>query len=292
MDAVKSCVKSRHYLTLERARAHSERLIDTAKQTIEKYFSDIHEPLAGLCFAVVGSVGRREALEASDFDVVPIAADSAQLERYSGRDAELRRALSSALGVKVSKGEDLTQATSIDQLVEVNSIGGSLDTSGRLTKRVLLLTESAQAGGLLPIRDVRKSILDAYADQERTSGRHVFTLCNDIARYYKTLCIEYKAKIDEADKDWCTRNIKLRHSRKLWYFSNIVTVAKLADVYPQGEKGFKKALLNSFEASPVERLATALSLFHNRSRLDSCLNGTPYSLSSCRRTSTGPPLLP
>jgi hypothetical protein len=110
----------------------------------------------------------------------------------------------------------------------------------------------------MPIREVRNSVLKAYADEERTNGRHIFILCNDLARYFKTLCIEYKAKIDEESKDWCTRNIKLRHSRKLWYFANIVTMATLAERHPQGEAEFKESLLDLFEISPIGRLTTAL----------------------------------
>jgi len=90
------------------------------------------------------------------------------------------------------------------------------------------------------------------------SGRHVLSLCNDVSRYYKTLCIEYKAKADEQNKDWCTRNVKLRHSRKVWYFANILAISTLADLHPQGEEAFKQALLDSFDESPIHRLAVAI----------------------------------
>jgi hypothetical protein len=88
--------------------------------------------------------------------------------------------------------------------------------------------------GSLEIEAIRRRILEAYAE-ERTSGRHVLSFCNDIARYYNTLCIEYKAKIDEEGKDWCTRNMKLRHSRKLWYFSNILSIVNVSEAHPLGE---------------------------------------------------------
>jgi hypothetical protein len=259
MEAVRTCVKSRHYAIFERALEKSTELTGKAKGAIANYVAKKGGTLDGMCFAVVGSAGRREALEASDLDLIPIAASAQRLAQYEPHDFDLRQVLAEALGVKVSRGEDLTKATSIEELVEVDSIGGVADTSARLTKRILLLTESAQAGGSLPIRQVREALLDAYANQDRTSGRHVLALCNDISRYYKTLCIEYKAKIDEQDKDWCTRNIKLRHSRKLWYFANILAVATLADKHPHGEQAFKDSLLDSFESSPIQRLAAALS---------------------------------
>jgi hypothetical protein len=259
MEALRACVKSRHYSIFERALEKSTDLTRKAEEAIGNFVAEKGETLDNMCFAVVGSTGRKEALEASDLDLIPIAANADRLAQYEPHDSDLRQALSEKVGVKVSRGEDLTKATSIEALVEVDSIGGGADTSARLTKRILLLTESSQAGGSLPIRQVREALLDAYAKQERTSGRHVLALCNDISRYYKTLCIEYKAKIDDQDKDWCTRNIKLRHSRKLWYFANILAVATLADKHPQGEQAFKDSLLDSFESSPIQRLAAALS---------------------------------
>ena len=212
-----------------------------------------------MCFAAVGSVGRKEALEASDLDIVPIAINADRLAKYNPVDASLRECLRNDLGIKVSNGEDLTKSTWLDELTEADSIGGASDSSGKLTKRILLLTESSQAGGTYPINEVRRAILAAYAKEERTSGRHVLALCNDVARYYKVLCVEYKAKIDEQAKDWCSRNIKLRHSRKFWYFANIMTVSTLADAHPKGEAEFQEALLASFGAPPIERLATALA---------------------------------
>ena len=55
------------------------------------------------------------------------------------------------------------------------------------------------------------------------------SLCDDVARSYLTLCIEYKAKVDVYDKDSCTRNIKLRHSRNL-YISLIIPTISIAQL--------------------------------------------------------------
>jgi hypothetical protein len=112
--------------------------------------------------------------------------------------------------------------------------------------------------GSLEIEAIRRRILEAYAE-ERTSRRHVLSFCNDIARYYNTVCIEYKAKIDEEGKDWCTRNVKLRHSRKLWYFSNILSIVNVSEAHPLGSDAYVNALLKVFNDSPVERITSALS---------------------------------
>lgn len=252
-----NCVKSRHFDILSRAEEKSDALLKQAGGEIDAFLSSAGQTSKGLCFAVIGSVGRMEALEASDLDLIPIAVDEHRLAEYLPFDQNLRAHLMATMHIKVSKGSDLTKATHVAELVDPETIGGAHDSSGALTKRVLLLTESAQAGGDLPINDIREALLDAYSTQ-RTSGRHVLALCNDISRYYKTLCVEYKSKIDEQGLDWCTRNVKLRHSRKIWFFSNMMTVASLADDHPQGEEQFKEALLLAFNMTPIARLAETL----------------------------------
>jgi len=147
-------------------------------------------------------------------------------------------------------------------LTDPESIGGEKDGSSALTKRILILTEGKQAGGKLPLNEVRQAVMKAYAAAERSRGRHVLSLCNDIARYYRTLCIEYKAKADDPDKDWCTRNMKLRHSRKFWYFSCLMTIVALADTNPQGDDPYITGLLEAFDKSPVQRLFNAVREEH------------------------------
>lgn len=258
-SGIKACLKGRHLNIFERAKAHSDDLVARVKEVVSAFLSEKGLNEEGLCFVLIGSVGRREALQASDIDLVPIAADEARLQQYAPLDQDLRARIKDVLKTKVSKGEELTKPTTIGELIAPESIGGDSDSSAQLTKRVLLLTESVQAGGELSLRDIRFKLLDAYADQERTSGRHVLSLCNDISRYYKTLCIEYKSKIDEKQLDWCTRNVKLRHSRKVWFFANIMAVSSLAEQHPQGEDAFRNALLDAFEEPPVERLAQSIN---------------------------------
>ncbi len=257
-SGIKALLKGRPLAVFDRAKAHSDELVYRVEDVVSAFIKEHGLADGGLCFVLIGSVGRREALQASDIDFVPIAADEASLQRYAPLDQNLRSRIKDSLTTKVSKGEELTKPTTIGDLIAPESIGGDSDSSAQLTKRVLLLTESVQAGGKLSLRDIRSKLLDAYADQERTSGRHVLSLCNDISRYYKTLCIEYKSKIDEKQLDWCTRNVKLRHSRKLWFFANIMAVSALAEQYPQGEDAFRIALLDAFEQPPIERLAQSI----------------------------------
>jgi hypothetical protein len=148
-------------------------------------------------------------------------------------------------------------------LTDPETIGGNRDESNILTRRILILTESRQVGGKLSLPAVRQKIMQAYAGAERTRGRHVLSLCNDLARYYRTLCIEYKAKADDPAKDWCTRNMKLRHSRKFWYFASILCIIAIADRNPQGDAAYIQGLLEAFEKPPFLRLFHAVDAQHH-----------------------------
>ncbi|MBF5094890.1 hypothetical protein F1643_10735 [Azospirillum sp. INR13] len=257
-EKIEKCVRERTLEVLKRAEEYSNTVADKASAFVNDYVTDKMGGTEDICFAATGSVGRREALEASDLDLLPIARNDAALEKWRPHDKDLRAALAGALKIKVSKGDDLTAPCSLPGLTSPQKIGGDEDCSAELTKRVLLITESVSVGGGMPIADVRTALLDAYGNEDRTSGRHILSLCNDVARYYKTLCVEYIPRVMDPEKDWGTRNIKLRHSRKFWYFSTIMSMVTIADDHPKGDAAFKQALLEAFAKSPANRLADAI----------------------------------
>ncbi len=258
LEELKPYLKPRSFNVYKRANDNCNKLITEAKDLIENYLLKNDFNTEQVSIVAVGSVGRSEALESSDLDLIPILNNDQIYNLFKIHDQKLRELIKDKLKIKVSRGEDLTKCISINDLTNAESIGGSKDDSGALTKRVLILTESMQVGGGYSLKLIRQKILEAYAKEERTSGRHVLSLCNDLARYYRTLCIEYKAKIDIDDKDWSTRNLKLRHSRKLWYFSNLISIVKLSEVHPRGENDFIQALLKIFDSPPFTRLIDAL----------------------------------
>ena len=240
------------------AKAWCDEKIEEAGGYIRHFESSEQVDFRDICFVVVGSMGRSEALAASDLDFVPIARTQKALQEYEKKDIQLRSLLGQKLGMKISKGEHLTKADTISNLIQKESIGGDDDNTQHLTRRILILTEGRQVSSGYELRTVKKKILGAYEGEERSRGRHILSLCNDIARYYRTLCIEYKTKADSDDENWCTRNLKLRHSRKVWYFSSIVLFAKLAERYPRGDTEYRSGLLEELEVSPVARLGRAL----------------------------------
>jgi hypothetical protein len=162
-----------------------------------------------------GSLGRLEASSESDLDLAFLY-DSERIDRAA---AEARRAEVIAC---LAKTFDIPQKT-FDQAIDLRgltrNIGGRLDTNETLTYRALLLTEGAWlAGGG---RSMKAAVFRAYADAQISRGRFLASLGNDLHRYYRTLCMDYRHKVEELDKSWAIRVLKLRHSRKLWHLANL-----------------------------------------------------------------------
>jgi hypothetical protein len=59
-------LNERAWKVLDNARAYCERLISEVTQAVNGYLDEVFFDRADVCFVVVGSVGRFEALEASD----------------------------------------------------------------------------------------------------------------------------------------------------------------------------------------------------------------------------------
>jgi predicted nucleotidyltransferase len=162
-----------------------------------------------------GSLGRLEASSESDLDLAFLF-DSERIERAA---AEARR---ERVIERLAAAFEIPQKT-FDQAIDLRSltrnIGGRFDTNETLTYRALLLTEGAWlAGGG---RHMKHAVFRAYADAQISRGRFLGSLGNDLHRYYRTLCMDYRHKVEELDKSWAIRVLKLRHSRKLWHLANI-----------------------------------------------------------------------
>lgn len=257
-DTWQSHVAVRAWKVLDEARVYCEGLLNRITKATETFLSEKNFDPSKVCFVIVGSVGRFEAFQASDVDFTPVLATPADLEQFRAHDQPLREFLRQDLKVPVSKGEELTCPVSLEELANPAAIGSPDDNSASLTRRVLILTESKQAGGNLPLQSIRRQIMTAYSGQDHSRGRHVLSLCNDLARYYRTLCIEYKSKVDGKEEKWGLRNMKLRHSRKLWFFSCILAVVHVAESNPQGDEQYVAGLLEEFDRPPYQRVFQAV----------------------------------
>lgn len=179
----------------------------------------------------LGSLGRLEASRESDLDLAFVY-DGDHLDRAQAQAARAR--VIAGLGAGLGAGLDIPEKT-FNQAIDLRSltrnIGGRADTNETLTYRALLLTEGACLAGDGPA--IKQAVFRAYADAPISRGRFLASLGNDLHRYYRTLCMDYRHKVEELDKSWAIRVLKLRHSRKLWHLANLAlqcwTVDAIAD---------------------------------------------------------------
>ena len=202
-----------------RLRAAQARLELLARQEPD---IDAHAWAATASFAF-GSLGRLEASAQSDLDLAFIY-DGERVEPLVA--ARVRERVIAALG----EDFDIPEKT-FDHAVDLRrltrNIGGREDSNETLTYRALLLTEGAWLAG--SGRATKHAVFRAYADAPISRGRFLTSLANDLHRYYRTLCMDYRYKVDELDKSWAIRVLKLRHSRKLWHLANLALACWAVD---------------------------------------------------------------
>jgi hypothetical protein len=256
-DTLRPHLDHRTWATLTRAEKFCTRLIENATNILNREIANRAMPAVDVCFAVVGSAGRMEALPGADVELIPVLRTQEAFDRYQPHDHSIRQMLRDGLGLKVSQGTDSTSPVNAKELTAAASIGGDKDSSAALAKRILLLTEGRQVGGGYPLADLRRALLQAYAGADRAGGRHVWSFCDDLCRYYRTLCVESQANADDPVKDWCSRHMILRHGRKLWYFSLVCAAVAIGES-PLTDDEYVRRLLEEFDRPPYVRLFWAV----------------------------------
>lgn len=214
-------------------------------------------------YAVIGSLGRMEAESSeSDADLILLcdSQEAAGSSDAANIDLEIRETIRRTLNIKVSNGLKMTSPCSVETVAGAEFIGGDNDTVNHLTKRILLLIEGRAVIGKDRVETVRHGIFAAFDDAAETRGKHFHSLCNDVARYYRTVCVDYKSRVDHERKPWGIRNVKLRHRSKYLFFSTMLAI--IASVKQVGEETGRGSLTadvyEQLSFTPTERLITAL----------------------------------
>jgi hypothetical protein len=188
--------------------------LDRAREICKPFASDTTAAFA------CGSLGRREFTDGSDIDLAFLHGPEVSPEDAARRLERMQMELQGA-GFEVStKG---LFGTPLARDIVVANIGGDEDTTRYLTFRALIITEGEWITSPAVAKDFSDTIFNAYVQGEVSSGRYATSLTNDLHRYYRTLCVDYRWKVEGNKKHagWAIRNVKLRHSRKLWHLGTI-----------------------------------------------------------------------
>ena len=122
----------------------------------------------------------------------------------------------------------------------VERIGLEFDTNASLTRRILLLEEGVSVLRPDLHRDFVNVILGRYLLDDGRRGRPPGFLLNDVVRYWRTIAVDYEAKIwrDATPDGWGLRFLKLRISRKLTFVSAVISAFLIPMADPQDPHGF------------------------------------------------------
>ncbi len=212
VDLCDRCGFAIHEVTaLRRASLYSHARLESARRLLAG------RSLQGVSVFALGSFGRGDASGCSDLDLGCIY-DPA---RCSEESAQEQRALVIGLLRNSFEIPEKTFTRPIPRQAMLASIGGSEDTNSFLTHRALLLTEGAWLDDEAQFTEVYRATFGAYTRGEATRGRTLGALANELARYYRTVCVDFRHKVEIHEKSWALRVLKLRHSRKLWHLGNM-----------------------------------------------------------------------
>jgi len=124
IEILREYLDEKTYNILHEANKFCSDLISQSKSIIKNLLTVEGVSLSDICFVAVGSIGRGEALYASDVDIIPVLKDNRAFNVYETKDAQFRINLSKKLGLPVSKGTNLTKCIDVDSLSDPETIGG------------------------------------------------------------------------------------------------------------------------------------------------------------------------
>ena len=238
------------YSGIARCREYSVDRLDKLRRTVSRYFEQNPVDRREVsCVAVCGSLGRLEASANSDVDLITVAVGNGDVTAIHERLLELLKR-----ELKIPKPNPrgvFARPTNVKTLDR--SSGDQNEDYSSFSQRILFILESTWLWNESGYHRNMLAVVRAYTEQVEGDRRknYVFLL-NDIIRYFRTICVNYQfnTKGTEWGK-WPVRNIKLRHSRVLMYFSMLAALGELSTHYGDDKK---KKLLEYIYLTPLERI--------------------------------------
>lgn len=251
----KSC--SAHWEAIRTAKEDARK----ARQKVEDAITEDADKLASsdVSLVVFGSLARDEYTNESDVDwtlLIDGFADPEHLAVAKYVEGQLEKIKLHQPGPTGTFGN----LAFSHQLVQ--QIGGIDDTNINTTQRVLLLLKSRAIKSAEAHRRVLRAVLRRYVEEEAgteqtSEGSHRVPrfLLNDIARFWRTMAVDFARKVRERG-GWGLRNAKLRMSRKLIFASGLLTCFSCTRVGQTHD--LAEYLERYFQSTPLEILAKAV----------------------------------
>ena len=204
---------------------------------------------------VFGSWARGELTAGSDHDWAILTAQPTH-EQDPEISAAMRAAKRHLGGEDHAPGPQQIFGVPFDVHMLVHNVGLDDDSNQNLTRRMLLLLESAALTGSTHAFG-REAVLDRYMNDGVKDFWPPRFLLNDLIRYWRTICVDFEGKhrdSHDTDPKWVTRNAKLRTSRKLLFAGGLIPIL-LCQGYEKEQ--MKTFLLRWLSAPPLDRLSAA-----------------------------------
>jgi hypothetical protein len=247
---------SERYTAIKRAESFSKEKIDQIRSLVLSSPPPVEASVHLL--AAAGSLARKEASEASDLDLIVITEDETEHESSDGPLRRWRADLCSQLGLEGHNPKGI-----FANPLSLNDIragaGSEKEPYAKASIRILTLLESDWILGQDNYSDLVTHIVQEYsADIEKDPRKNFVFLMNDVIRYFRTVCVNYQyTKSETEDGKWPIRNIKLRHSRVLMYFSMIASIGLLSREHSDQKL---QALKHLIDLPPLRRLFVCYNL--------------------------------
>ena len=233
---------------------------------IKEHLATTKLPEGVRTLAVAGSLGRMEASESSDCDLVVVLDDALLKEEYPDQSMEdaakkvaqglYDQVWDALVPLKLERPKPtgtFSTPTSESQLSGKKNLGNSREGMGLMAKRQLLLLETQPVYRSDQYDKLVRAVLDCYAEKyvAPDSRKEWGFLINDLVRYFRSICVNYQWDFNNEHGKWPLRNVKLRHSRLVMYGGLLFLLGECSK-----ERTDKYGwLLSRLKLTPLERIA-------------------------------------